>query len=148
MNEKDSFFAELNNSIQNIDYNNVCLISNEELDNTNITLECKHTFNYINIYIYACKQKTNTTYSPYILKPYQLRCPYCRNIQDKILPYRNIANVEKKYGINSPNKYSMKVYQCQHTFKKGKNKGLSCNKPCDEPFCKLHIKYKGNIILK
>ena len=140
MNTTQSFFDELNNSNEKINYDNVCLITNEPLDNTKITLECKHTYNYFNIYMDALKQKNNTTYSQYILKPYQLRCPYCRNIQDKILPYRCLENVKKVYGVNIPNKHSMKVYNCKYIFKKGKNKGMACNKPCDEPFCRLHSK--------
>ena len=143
MNATQSFFDEINNSTDIIDYDNLCLISNEQLDDTKIQLECKHSFNYINIYMDACNQKQNTVYSQYILKPYQLRCPYCRNIQDKILPHKKLDNIEKVFGVNYPNKYSMKLYNCKYVFKKGKNKGELCNKPCDEPFCKLHLKCKG-----
>tara|TARA_B100001093_G_C26572268_1_gene903457 strand:+ start:184 stop:615 length:432 start_codon:yes stop_codon:yes gene_type:complete len=142
MNAVQSFFDEINNDTETTDFNNTCLISNEPLDNTHITLVCGHSFNYINIYMDTYNQKKNTTYSQYILKPYQLRCPYCRNVQDKLLPYKIIDNVEKKYGVNSPNKFCMKLYTCDYIFKKGKNKGLKCNKECDEPFCKLHSKGK------
>ena len=143
MNNTLSFFDELNNINDNdeqIDYNNVCLITNEPLDKTKITLECSHTYNYYNIYMDALNQKNNTTYSQYILKPFQLRCPYCRNIQDKILPYRDITNVKKIHGVNTPNKHCMKIHNCKYIFKKGKNKGLACNKACDEPYCRLHSK--------
>ena len=140
MNATQSFFDELNNSVETTDFNYVCLITNEPLDDTQVKLECNHTFNYINLYMDACKQRNNSSYAQYILKPYQLRCPYCRNIQDKILPYKSFENVGKVLGVNYPNKYSMKLHNCKYVFKKGKNKGALCNKPCDEPFCKLHFK--------
>ena len=140
MNINQSFFEELNNLSENIDYDNVCLITNEPLDETKITLECNHSYNYHNIYIDAVNQKNNTNYSQYILKPFQLRCPYCRNIQDKILPFRGLENIKKIHGVNTPNKHCMKIHNCKYIFKKGKNKGLMCSKPCDEPYCKLHSK--------
>ena len=37
--------ASNNNSSDNCDYNNICLISGEKLNNTTITLACNHKFN-------------------------------------------------------------------------------------------------------
>ena len=110
MNANQSFFDELKNNDEELDYNNVCLITNEPLDDTKITLECNHSYNYYNIYMDAINQKMNTNYSHYILKPFQLRCPYCRHIQDKILPYRTIKNVQKIQGINTPMKATAHMF--------------------------------------
>ena len=39
--------------------NNLCLITNEVLDNTKIMLPCNHSFNYLPLYKEICKQKHN-----------------------------------------------------------------------------------------
>tara|TARA_Y100000816_G_scaffold287901_1_gene271473 strand:+ start:12 stop:509 length:498 start_codon:yes stop_codon:yes gene_type:complete len=138
------------NSCYNQD--NICLISFEPLDSSHITLSCNHKFNYQHIFNDAVKQKYHINkYKTSILKTNELRCPYCRNIQNKIIPYRNIENCDKKiYGINYPKKFCMsKNIQCSYIFKKGKNKGMQCSKFSDYTFCNLHNKQnnKQNNIL-
>ena len=100
------FSEELNNELslkeENIE-SNVCLISNLPLDDTNVKLECGHFFNYIPLYkdIKNHKQKFNIMESGIaILKNEQIRCPYCRHIQNSLLPYIELPGVEKIHGIN------------------------------------------------
>lgn len=132
--------------LKNIDIcrinNNVCLISGEELEKNCIELECNHKYNYKYIYNEAIQQKqSKNMYSRSQLKVNELKCPYCRNIQSKILPSRDVEGYDKIYGITYPSKYCMKNYSCCYVFKRGKRKGEVCNKKCDEPFCTGHKKY-------
>ena len=140
----ESFLEKLNapDNDENINSSeDICLIGCEPLDNTQIKLECNHSFNYINLYHDACFQQKNVKYAAYILKVNQLRCPYCRNVQEKLLPYKKYENVERVHGVNAPFKYTMKTPKCAYVYRRGKNKGEICNKECDEPFCNAHAKY-------
>ena len=106
-----------------------CLISQESLEPNYITLECNHKFNLLPLYNEVVKQKTmpnilETT----CLKINQIKCPYCRTITNKILPYRDISGISHINGVNYPLKYCMKIYNCKWIIKNGKNKGCYCNK--------------------
>ena len=153
------FFAELNKSSSN---NNIiidndkdndkslekCLISNKPLDKNHIKLDCNHTFNFIPLYLEIKQQKTIKNFNEIVLlKKNQLKCPYCRNIQSKLLPYYNNHNeslesgiVEKLPGVNIPKKDCMWLHKCSGVFKGGPNKGMRCNKPCNDFMCSQHIK--------
>ena len=91
-----------------------CQISGLPLIENNVTLECKHKYNYDTLYKEICKQKyIFRTYNLESLsKPdfqrfieakvdYYIRCPYCRNVQFTMLPYYENSGSEKRYGINS-----------------------------------------------
>ena len=72
------------------DGENVCLISNIQLTDKYVTLTCGHKFNYIPLYhdVYNQKTKYNTKENNIDrLKYYEIRCPYCRKKQNKLLPY-------------------------------------------------------------
>ena len=66
----------------------------------------------------------------------QIKCPYCRNIQDKILPY--LSDAVKVHGVNYPLKYCMYLHTCNYAYKSGKKKGQYCNKKCNNTKCSLH----------
>ena len=149
--------------IDNIDFNsllqkelsndisceNLCLISKLPLDKTKIQLECGHAFNYLSIYKEIVKQKTTKNImSSVYLHPYQIQCPYCRNIQNKILPYIPYDSVNKIYGVNSPKKYEMLLDKCSYIFKSGKRKNNPCNKSCNGLYCSTHFIYKKNHALE
>jgi len=87
-----------NSEIQSKKY---CLITNELLTDNSITLECSHSFNYIPLFhdIQNQKKKFNSM-ERYSLKTKQIRCPYCRNIQQTLLPYYEIEGVTKIHGVN------------------------------------------------
>ena len=106
-----------------------CLISNKPLEINYITLNCNHKVNYKNIYNEVCKQKCRiNTLETQRLKLNQIKCPYCRNINDKLLPYIPYKNVKKTSGVNYPENLCMKnKHTCSWVFKSGKNKGSICN---------------------
>lgn len=110
-----------------------CLITYEPLEEYYITLECGHTFNYMPIIkeVYNQKYKFNS-YETTHLGKYQLKCPYCRNIQSSLLPQSRMA--DNMIGVNSPAKYCMKLYSC--TFKN--KKGVECDKNCFGKYCVHH----------
>jgi hypothetical protein len=127
--------------------NNVCLIDGTPLTKSHIKLECGHTFNYIPLLNDAYEEKYHRaknysyySYSNRRLSDNQLRCPYCRNIQNKILPYFPDMYLEKVRGINTPSSLSMGENKCNHMFKSGKNKGSLCGKKCYRDKCPQHYK--------
>ena len=126
--------------------NDRCLIENEPLEENHITLECNHKFNYDAIFneIKAQKSKNNTL-EVQRLKPGELKCPYCRKIQKKLLPPRegypklhgiNEKPLPKIYGINSF-LWGM-TYRCHALMLTGKNKGKRCNNEGKYKFCVQH----------
>lgn len=109
------FYAELYSSLDNKnttdqvdDTNkNVCLITDEPLEDNSITLTCNHKFNYIPLYkdLVNHKRKFNTMESTGALKHGEIRCPYCRHKQQFILPYYPELGLSKVSGVNEPYKY-------------------------------------------
>ena len=72
------------------------------------------------------------------MKVNQIKCPYCRNIQDYLLPH--IKGFPLVKGVNSPKKYGLYNHKCCYIFKKGKNKDKPCNSPCNGQYCNSHEK--------
>ena len=132
---KNIFNQEINS---NEDNNDICLISRNNKDDTHIKLLCNHGFNYINILNEVINQKKESRYNHSILKVNQIKCPYCRNIQDYLLPH--IKGFPLIKGVNSPKKYGLYNHKCCYIFKKGKNKDKPCNSPCNGQYCNSHEK--------
>ena len=83
--------------------NNVCLITNLPLTENYVVMECGHKFNYIPIYkdILNHKQKYNSLeHGDGRLHTNEIRCPYCRKKQTKILPFYEDLGLEKVNGVN------------------------------------------------
>ena len=55
---------------------NVCLITNNVLNDTHIKLACSHTFNYEPLYNEFIQQKKNHRLSSH--QVFSIKCPYCR----------------------------------------------------------------------
>jgi len=96
-----NFYDELYKSLDEPEDGNdaiVCLITNKPLEEGCVTLSCNHKFNYDAIYndIYNHKKKYNAM-ERNAVKSSQIRCPYCRTIQNKLLPeklgYKNVHGV-------------------------------------------------------
>ena len=118
-----------------------CLISKQPLNDTSIKLMCGHEFNYMPLYREIIKQKLHHNHLSIVrLKKNQLQCPYCRNIQEKVLPYKPYANVDRKNGVNSPPNYEMLMDECTYIFKSGKRKNMACSKQCNGKYCNGHYK--------
>jgi hypothetical protein len=81
--------------------NQGCLITHSPLTANFVTLDCNHKFNYIPLYndILNHKKKYNAM-ERHTLKSVEIRCPYCRNIQNNLLPYYEDEPVKKVHGVN------------------------------------------------
>jgi len=119
----------------------LCLISNEELEEEYVTLRCKHTFNYIPLFKEIVKQKKNTNIlETQKLKQHQLKCPYCRLVQNQVLPYNEKLR-KKVTGVNWPPSISMLANTCSAILKSGKRAGNSCARACFGKYCSMHKRY-------
>jgi len=76
------------------------------------------------------------------IKINETKCPYCRQITPKILPYIDMNGVKIVKGVTSPKTYSMKLNDCEWIFLNGKKKGVQCKcsaiKTENGVYCKLH----------
>lgn len=123
-----------------------CLISGEKLDDSFVQLNCGHKFNYNPIFkdiynhkiFYNCSERGGSR-----LNNMQIRCPYCRTIQNQLLPYKkddcrhhginfyfgntsnrecffsksanlNLLNIDKEIKCNTLNKYSSNLFQLEN----------------------------------
>ena len=85
------FYSEINSNEDNNDnlnYDDICLITNEPLIDKFVTMECGHKFNYIPLYNDLIKQKYYTNImEDSKLKINEIRCPYCRTISTQLIPF-------------------------------------------------------------
>ena len=111
--DNNEFFQLLNEEITNDivedDYDNICLISRTRLNETKVQLLCGHSYNYIPLYKEIVNQKRGVRNN---LKCFQIKCPYCRDIQNKILPFKELDDVNKINGVNYPKKCCLMKNKC------------------------------------
>ena len=144
-----NFYDLLNDENEDVKNENICLISQEDLKDNYITLNCNHTFNYLPLYNELVKQKNYSNSLEVIkVKVNEIKCPYCRSITPNILPFIDISGVSLIKGVNYPKKYSLMLHKCEWVYKSGKNKGCLCNKPAikidNTILCKTHEKLNKN----
>ena len=144
------FFAELKKELQKEDTeevdteeeDNICLITKEKLVDNFITLSCNHKFNYIPLYNEVSKQKIRNHLETTILSLNEIKCPYCRTIQDKLLPNLKGYELPLRKGVNTPERYCLKIHGCKWKILSGKNRGKECGcsayKKGDDIFCFHH----------
>ena len=146
------FYAELNknedtdNDItcnNEAHYDNKCLISGNELNEEyTIRLSCGHSFDYIALLNDTYESKYGLSYKSHYnyvkIRDHQLRCPYCRQIQNNILPYYPELEKRRIRGVNHPLNWGMGNNSCSYKFKSGKNKGQLCGRKCYRDKCNLH----------
>ena len=143
------FFTELKKSLNDKNNNKqeLCLLSKQPLLKDQIfVLDCGHKFNYIPLFNEIKQQKCNKYYNSDIVKLRltQIKCPYCRNVQEKILPFiKGFKGVTRVRGVTSPSEYEMSSDTCQYTFKSGKKRALACGKKCIGMLCISHKKHEG-----
>jgi hypothetical protein len=93
-----------NNAINENYDTNICLITGDKLTDHYVELKCGHKFNYIPLYndIKNHKLKFNSleSFADGHLTMNQIRCPYCRSKQDKLLPYIENSGCSKIIGVN------------------------------------------------
>lgn len=131
------------------DEDNKCLITNENLNDNNIELNCGHKFNYEALYNEVVYQKTRKLLDNAQLKINEVKCPYCRNVTSKLLPFYKYYPVKQVRGVTSPEEYCMKIYECEHV-KNGKKCTKSGCKTENGIFCNKHLvtTKEDEIILK
>ena len=122
-----------------------CLISGVEWTDAHITLPCNHTFNYLSIYNEIINQKQQlSNLEIQKLKLNQIKCPYCRTTYNNLLPYYKSSKTNKIIGVNSPEKYCLKLNSCEYLYKSGKKKDCFCGKSAfnttEGIFCNIHNK--------
>jgi hypothetical protein len=80
---------------------NLCLISGEKITEPSVKLDCGHTYNYIPLYKDVINQKKKFWgLDTDKLNMNEMRCPYCRKKQNKLLSFYDLPEVEKIHGIN------------------------------------------------
>ena len=120
--ENINFYEELYKSLDKKedinDDSSYCLISNQPLVENYVTMCCGHKFNYQPLFydILNHKKKFNSMERLH-LRSCDIRCPYCRNVQKKLLPY--IEGYPKVDGVNF---YYESTSKNQHNYKVGNMK--------------------------
>ena len=104
------FYQELYNSLNDDktpilsnEETQLCLITNLPLNDNFVELKCGHKFNYEPLYKDVLNHKKKFNNMEPIkskLKFNQIRCPYCRNVQDELLPYYDELSYPKEHGVN------------------------------------------------
>lgn len=118
--------------------NNICLISNLPLEDNFVKLKCNHIFNYESIFNEVKNQKKYNQLEVCRLKNNQIKCPYCRTVQDGLLP--SIIGFPKIRYVNHPSNMQYLPCSCVYKFLSGKRKGEFCGKGCLLTFCTQHEK--------
>ena len=140
-----NFYEELQNINDTDDESeDKCLLSNIPLDNNKVKLPCNHEFNLLPLYkeVFFQKIRNNVNHMERI-KFGQIKCPYCRQIHNRLLPHIRINNTMSfVYGVNSPEQYCMSFHKCSHIFKSGQKKNHNCDKTAyyndNGCFCSQH----------
>ena len=94
---------DVNKTNNYLDNSELCLISNLPLKDCFVKLNCGHKFNYEPLYkdIFNHKKRFNNLEQiKNKLGLQQIRCPYCRNIQNEVLPYYEHLGLPKENGVN------------------------------------------------
>ncbi len=127
--------------------NNICLISQENLSENHVVLVCDHKFNYKYIYKEVYSQKFDINHNEIQkLSKFQFKCPYCRKIQNGVLPSH--PDFTDTYGVNCPPNMVIKTNNCCYIFASGKRKGQPCSKKCNLKYCSQHQKIMDKKIAK
>ena len=115
----------------------VCLIINEPITCKDdiVTLLCGHTFSYNAIFNEVYHRKFVVLKNRVKLKNNQIQCPYCRNIQKGLIPYKK--GYQTILYVNKPLSMTMKTNTCTYVLKGGKRKGEMCDKACHTQFCSV-----------
>jgi hypothetical protein len=131
---KLKLMTQCNESIENVNIDSCCLLTKEALDDIHVTLICGHKFNYIPLYKEVVIQKTsagmttNGYYNSCTLRLNEMKCPYCRSVQDKLLPFLNYDDIKRLRGVNGPESLCMKARMCEHIETSNKKKKKNTKK--------------------
>lgn len=108
-----------------------CLLSSTPLDYTAVSLPCGHRFNYVPLYKEVVQQKKWASSLETVKLGYsQFKCPYCRTVHSRLLPFVELEGVCCIRGINTISDNALNLYPCDWTIKVGKRKGELCGRRC------------------
>jgi hypothetical protein len=129
LNFYEELYKALDEQCSNAENTELCLITNSPLVEKFVQLECNHKFNYIPLYHdILIHKKTFNKLERRILKPTEIRCPYCRNIQNKLLPYYEMDGVKQVHGVNHYDESMDKASKIQNPGANfGYEQGLCCH---------------------
>ena len=141
----------LQDESMDVSSNEKCLISNEDLESNYIKLDCGHKYNYLDLYNEIVYQKTKKILDNNRLKINEMKCPYCRNITNKLLPFYKYYNVNYIRGVNGPTNFTMNLNKCEYIVKNKQTKMKdSCNASAcitkNGMFCNKHFKYSISLL--
>jgi hypothetical protein len=143
-----NFYEELYKSLDEPDIKEeissfgACLITNNPLIENYVTLDCNHKFNYDAIFndIKCHKNKYNSM-ERVTVKQQEIRCPYCRTIQKRLLPH--VDGYEKIHGVNFYDKSTGEYIYCHSSYKNKDYCSGSCcyvqenQVPCNATYVKV-----------
>jgi hypothetical protein len=146
------FYQELTkiepNTTTHVNEDSMCMLTQQLLTENYITLPCNHKFNYIPLYHEVSTKFINNDYESVKLNNNEIKCPYCRKKFNKLLPFINYEGIEKKNGVNWPEKDCMKHMDCSWIYKTGKKKGELCSNNAyqkgTECYCYQHWNVNNN----
>ena len=144
MNETKNDIIDINNENNN-NNEELCLITKEKLEENFVKLSCNHKFNYEAIFYDITFQKKYNNLETNKLSKYQVKCPYCRNIQNGLIFWKE--PYDKIYNVNWPKSKWYKSNTCKFIFKKGSKKNIQCEYKCYNDFCKKHSYSKCQAII-
>ena len=130
-----------NNELNDELHDDLCLIDGLRLENNYITLECNHKFNYLSLYNEIVYQKTKKILDNSKLRINEIKCPYCRNISNKLLPFFKYYEIDQIKGVNFPLNYCFKINSCEYMDKKNNKCNNSACISKFGMFCNKHLKY-------
>ena len=136
-------FNSIINSAEEIERSdNLCLITNLPLSDNHIELTCKHKFNYLPLHKELEYQKTKKILDNNRLRLNEIKCPYCRTITNRLIPFYKYYNVKQIRGVNSPPNLCIFKNECEYISKKTNKKctNYACITKCGI-FCNNHMKY-------
>lgn len=117
---------------------NTCLISGEKLVEYFVELKCGHSFNYLPLYHDIVNHKKKFNYKESgksFLGKNQIRCPYCRSVQNELLPFHPSTNVKQVYGVTVNSFDKDNSYYCEYkTVNELFNKDLPEDKNHNNPY--------------
>ena len=140
------FKKELQNNVEST--SSTCLITGNPITDE-CKLKCNHSYNYDSLFTEVYNQKINPKFKNDIhLKDNELKCPYCRKIQQELLPERQkifrVTTKNKEYELD-PN--IVPTVECLRIFEQGKCALPSCSKKqvtfikrLNQHVCCFHIK--------
>lgn len=148
------FKKELQNNLEST--SSTCLITGNPIVDE-CKLKCNHSYNYDSLLTEVYNQKINPKFKNDVhLKDNEVKCPYCRKIQQGLLPERQkifrVTTINKDYELDP---IIVPTVECLQNFEQGKCALPSCNKKqvtfikrLNEHVCCFHMKIPKTQLVK